>query len=318
MPSACEVTLHILVLGSAAGGGFPQWNCNDAVTRRVRAGDPDVLPRTQSSLAVSADGSRWVLLNASPDLRQQINDRLELQPGLSDAKRASPIRAVVLTNGDVDHVAGLLTLRESQPFAVYAHGRVLQLLAENSIFNVLNPEFVERREMPLDLGFALADRSGGELGLEVLAFAVPGKVPLWREGAGAPELGTRTGDALGLEIRATDGAQRFFYIPGCAALPFDLRARLRGAALVFFDGTLWRDDEMIAAGTGRKTGQRMGHMSCSGADGAMAAFEGLEVARKVFIHINNSNPLLVADSAERAQAAAQGWDIAHDGMEIRL
>jgi pyrroloquinoline quinone biosynthesis protein B len=310
--------LHILVLGSAAGGGFPQWNCNDAVTQRARAGDPQVLPRTQSSLAASADGQRWVLLNASPDLRQQINERDALQPGASDPKRASPIRAVVLTNGDVDHVAGLLTLRESQPFAVYAHRRVLQLLAENSIFNVLNPEFVERREMPLDLPFALAGRSGADLGLEVVAFAVPGKVPLWREGATAPDLGTRTGDTLGLEIRATQGAQRFFYIPGCAALPDDLRARLRDAPLVFFDGTLWRDDEMIAAGTGRKTGQRMGHMSCSGADGAMAAFEDLGVARKVFIHINNSNPLLVGDSGERAQATERGWETAYDGMEIRL
>ncbi len=310
--------LHVLVLGSAAGGGFPQWNSNDAVARRLRAGDPRVRPRTQSSLAVSADGRRWVLLNASPDLRQQINENRALQPGPSDPMRASPIGAVVLTNGDVDHVAGLLTLRESQPFAIYAHRRVLDVLAENSIFNVLNPNFVERREMPLDLPFTLADRNGESLGIEISAFAVPGKVPLWREDSSVPELAARNGDTLGLELRSADARSRFFYVPGCAALPDDLRTRLKGAPLVFFDGTLWRDDEMIAAGAGRKTGRRMGHMSCSGPDGTMAAFENLSVTRKIFIHINNTNPLLVEDSPQRAAAERQGWEIAHDGMEIRL
>jgi pyrroloquinoline quinone biosynthesis protein B len=143
---------------------------------------------------------------------------------------------------------------------------------------------------------------------------VPGKIALWLENSGAPGLGTAEGDTLGLEI--TDGLQSFFYIPGCAAMPADLAQRLKGASLVFFDGTLWRDDEMIAAGVGTKTGQRMGHMSCNGPQGVMAAFEDLQVRRKIFIHINNTNPLLAEDSAERRIAEAAGWEVAHDGMEI--
>ncbi|HEY2446150.1 MAG TPA: pyrroloquinoline quinone biosynthesis protein PqqB [Rhizomicrobium sp.] len=310
--------LHILVLGSAAGGGFPQWNANDEIARRARAGDPNCPFRTQSSLAVSADGRSWVLLNASPDLREQINARGQLQPRAEDAKRSSPIAGVVLTNADVDHVAGLLSLRESQPFALYAHARVLDVLAENGIFNVLNPAFVTRRGLPLEETIELCDTTGASLALRIGAFAVPGKVALWRENAASPSLGTRDGDTLGLEIRSGDSADALFYIPGCAAMTNELAARLRHAALVFFDGTLWRDDEMIVQGAGVKTGRRMGHMSCSGPEGSMAAFEALGVRRKLFIHINNTNPLLMADSSERVEAEARGWEIAHDGMEFEL
>jgi pyrroloquinoline quinone biosynthesis protein B len=309
--------LHILILGAAAGGGFPQWNSNDAVARRARAGDPNMRPRTQSSIAVSADEKHWVLFNASPDLRQQINERRPLQPSTDAPLRASPIAAVVLTNADVDHVAGLLNLRESQKFAVYGHARVLDVLARNSIFNVLNPEFVARRPMPLDTDLTLRDGDGKPLGIRVRAFTVPGKVALWLEDKGAQNFGTADGDTLGLEIRDEEGSS-FFYIPACAEMTPALAARLHGAALVFFDGTLWRDDEMIAAGVGTKTGTRMGHMSCEGEQGSIASFAALDVRRKIFIHINNTNPLLVADSSERALAEAAGWQIADDGMEIRL
>jgi pyrroloquinoline quinone biosynthesis protein B len=309
--------LHVLVLGAAAGGGFPQWNSNDQAARRVRAGDPLVRPLTQSSLAISADGANWVILNASPDLRQQINDRRQLHPDPSGPKRDSPIRAIVLTNADVDHVAGLLSLRESQPLALYAHERVLAVLARNSVFNVLNPNFVDRRSLPIDRPVVLSARDGTNLGLSVRAFQAPGKVALWLEDANAPGFGTMPGDTVGLEIGAPDSPS-FFYIPGCAEFPPELADRLRGAALVFFDGTLWRDDEMIAAGVGVKTGRRMGHMSCSGPDGVIAAFAGLGVARKIFIHINNTNPLLLADSPERVEAATEGWEVAYDGMELTL
>jgi pyrroloquinoline quinone biosynthesis protein B len=312
------MTLHVLVLGSAAGGGFPQWNGNDETSRRARVGDPKLPLRTQSSLALSADGRRWVLLNASPDLREQINARCQLHPLAEDAKRSSPIAAVVLTNADVDHVAGLLSLRENQPFALYAHRRVLDVLAENSIFNVLNPACVTRRGLPLDDPQGLCDASGAPLDLRVVAFTVPGKAPLWREDEAAPSWGTRIGDTIGLEIRSGDSADTLFYIPGCAAMTNELARRLDSTALVFFDGTLWRDDEMIALGVGAKTGLRMGHMSCSGPEGSMAAFETLEVRRKLFIHINNTNPLLIADSSERGEAEARGWEIAYDGMEIVL
>jgi pyrroloquinoline quinone biosynthesis protein B len=153
--------------------------------------------------------------------------------------------------------------------------------------------------------------------VRVTAFAVPGKVPLWREDETDTSLGTRDGDTIGLEVHA-DETTSMFYIPGCAAMSEALAARLRGAALVFFDGTLWRDDEMIVQGVGKKTGRRMGHMSCSGPDGSMAAFEALGAKRKIFLHINNTNPLLLPDSAERAEAEARGWEIAYDGMEISL
>lgn len=310
--------LHVLVLGAAAGGGFPQWNCSDAVNRRARANDSDVRSRTQSSIAVSADGRRWVVLNASPDLRQQINERPQLHPPADGPKRASPISAVVVTNADVDHVTGLLSLREGQPFALYGHERVLDVLGKNSIFNVLNPESVDRRPLPLDRPLALADRHGAPLGIEITAFPVPGKIALWLEEPTAPGFGSQTGDTIGLKLVSATGSGAVFYIPGCAGMPRDLADRLRRAALVFFDGTLWRDDEMIMAGVGAKTGLRMGHMSCTGPQGTIAAFYGLEVDRKVLIHLNNTNPLLIDDSPECAEAKAAGWEIAFDGMEIVL
>jgi pyrroloquinoline quinone biosynthesis protein B len=309
--------MKILVLGAAAGGGFPQWNSNDSTARRARGGDPFVPFQTQSSIAASADGKRWVLFNASPDLRQQINQTPDLHPAPDAPLRSSPIAAVVLTNADVDHVAGLLNLRESQPLALYAHPRVHEVLAGNSVFNVLNPEFVTRRPLALNVPSVLSDRAGVPLGISVRAFSVPGKIALWLEKVGAKDLGTAEGDTLGLEIWA-EGAPPIFYIPGCAAMPVELAERLRGAALVLFDGTLWHDDEMIRAGVGVKTGQRMGHMSCAGPAGAMVAFAPLGVKRKIFIHLNNTNPLLVSDSSERAVAGHAGWEIACDGMEIVL
>lgn len=243
--------------------------------------------------------------------------RPQLHPPADGPKRNSPIRAVVLTNADVDHVTGLLTLRESQPFCIYAHERVLGVLARNSIFNVLNPQFVDRRALPVGAWTDLAERDGTPLGIRVRAFTVPGKVALWLEDPTAPGFGTVEGDTIGLEVTASDSPS-LFYIPGCSEMPTELAERLRGAACVLFDGTLWRDDEMIVAGVGVKTGRRMGHMSCSGPDGVIAAFADLGIARKIFIHINNTNPLLLADSAERQEARARGWDIAFDGMELTL
>lgn len=310
--------MKIRVLGSAAGGGYPQWNCNHPNSARARSGDPAARQRTQSSLAVSADGERWVLFNASPDLRQQINDNDVLQPS-GQALRASPIRAVVLTNADVDHVAGLLNLRESQPLALYATERVQGVLGANSIFNVLNPAFVERRPIRLETITELHEQSGESLGIRVRPFAVPGKVALWLEDASAgANFGSVEEDTIALEILDADGNTAFFYIPGCAAMPAALADRLRGAPLVFFDGTLWVDDEMIRDGVGVKTGQRMGHMSVSGEAGTLAAFAGLDVARKVFIHINTTNPILLDDSAERAAVQAAGWEVSFDGMALEV
>jgi len=309
--------VQIRVLGSSAGGGFPQWNCNCANCRAVRAGAPGFSARTQSSLAVSADGENWLLLNASPDLRAQIAATPQLSPPHGAAARASPIKAVALTNGDVDHVAGLLTLREAQPFSLYASRRVLGALDANAIFDILAPDMVARIELPLDAAQPIRG-AGADLGLTIEAFAAPGKVALYLEDANAADFGTQVGDTLGLRVIDFATGKSFFYIPGCARVDESLAGRLRGAALVFFDGTLWHEDEMIEQGLMGKTGSRMGHVNMDGPDGSIASFASLGVARKIFVHINNSNPVLDAASRQRAAAVAAGWEIGWDGMEVTL
>ncbi|MBI1733380.1 MAG: pyrroloquinoline quinone biosynthesis protein PqqB [Gammaproteobacteria bacterium] len=309
--------MKIRVLGAAAGGGFPQWNCNHPNSRRARDGDPAAAPRTQSSITVSADGAHWFLFNASPDLRQQINANSILHP--KNSPRHSPIQGVVLTNADVDHVTGLLTLRESQPLVIYATGRVLGVLGANSIFNVLNPELVQRRPITLEQPFELGGPEGYRSGLTVKPFAVPGKVALWLEDATkGPNFGSVEEDTIALEVSGPAGGPRFYYIPGCAEMTSALAERIRGADLIFFDGTLWVDDEMIRDGVGIKTGKRMGHLSVSGEDGTMAALRELGIKRRIFIHINTTNPILLDDSAERKAVNEAGWEVAYDGMAINL
>ena len=307
--------VRAVVLGSAAGGGFPQWNSNAPACGRARRGDPAARARSQASLAVSSNDKDWVVLNASPDLRVQIEATSQLHP--RKGLRSSPITGVVLTGGDVDAVAGLLHLRERHRFDVYAPLRILAIIAANPIFDVLAPEFVRRVELPLDERMELAGASGAS-GLTVAAFAVPGKVPLYLEAVGQDPVLSEEGDAVGLEIIESATGKSFFFVPGCAAMSDQLLRRIAGSALVFFDGTLWRDDEMVRLGVGSKTGRRMGHMSMSGEDGTIAAFRDLGVSRRIFIHINNSNPVLLDDSPERQIANASGWEIAYDGMEVTL
>ena len=299
--------MKVAVLGSAAGGGFPQWNSNAAGCQRARAGDPSAPPRTQACLAVSSDGDLWYLINASPDLREQIGRSAFLHP--RTGLRSSPIAGVVLTGGDVDAIAGLLNLRERQPLTLLATTKTLAILAANPIFDVLSAQVVSRQTVRLGDPVSL----GPDLTLEL--FAVPGKVPLYLETDGTPaiEIGETT-----VAAAITHGQRTLVYVPGCAAMTDDLAQRVSQADLVFFDGTLWRDDEMIVQGVGSKTGLRMGHMSLCGPAGTLAAFENLPVKRKILIHLNNSNPVLLADSAERAQVQAQGWEVAFDGMEIML
>ena len=303
-----DCPLRIVVLGAAAGGGFPQWNANNDACRRARAGDLAARPRTQCSIAVSGDGESWIVVNASPDLRQQIEARPILQPrhGLRD----TPIAGVILTGGEVDAVAGLLHLRESQRFTLFATGRVHEALRANPIFDALSPAFVKRQSVDLDQPFDLPGGVVAEL------FSVPGKVALYLERDGT-DLSGEAEDTVGLRLSGRTGPACYF-IPGCAHLPADVAHRLRGSGLVFFDGTLWTDDEMIREGSGSKTGRRMGHMSVADPRGTIEAFSDLDVRRKVFIHINNSNPILLDDSPERAIAAQAGWEVAYDGMEIVL
>lgn len=308
--------MRIIVLGAAAGGGFPQWNCSCAGCRRARGNEGAVRPRTQASVAVSADGEHWALLNASPDLPYQLRENTMLHPDGSGI-RHSPLSAVVISGGDVDCLAGLLSLRESQPLALYAGSLVHEIIDSNQIFRVLNRDLVKFLHLEAGAAEELRDAAGTPLGLGVEIFPVAGKIPLYQETSDDIRQLTSANAVIGLTIRAP-GGKKMVYIPGCAAVDDELRRRIEGADVLFFDGTLWQDDEMIRAGTGTKTGTRMGHMSISGADGSMAALDGVPVGRKIFIHINNTNPILCEDSAQAAAVRAAGWEIAYDGMELNL
>lgn len=293
--------MRIIVLGAAAGGGLPQWNCGCANCRAARAGRIPSL--SQSSVAVSADGRDWAILNASPDIRTQMAATPALHP---TGPRDMPMRAVLLTNGDIDHVAGLLTLRESQPFDLFATEAIHDALAANPMLTALRADLVRRRKVTLDRPTDLLP------GLTATLFAVPGKVPLYQEGD-IVETGLMGEATVGVELAAN--GKRGLYIPGCAAMPEWLKDRIAGADALLFDGTLWQDDEMIRMGLGRKTGHRMGHMA---AGDSIAALADVSVGRRIFVHMNNSNPLTDPDSAEAAQARRQGWQIGRDGMEITL
>ncbi len=313
------MTMKVLVLGSAAGGGFPQWNCNCSNSAEARKNPKRAKPRTQSSIAVSVDdGKNWFLFNASPDLRQQINDNSALQP--NNGIRHSPILGVFITNGDIDHIAGLLNLRESHPLSIYATKKVLSILKSNSVFEVLNHEFVERREVTLNESILLKDKDNNSTGIEVEVFSVPGKIALFLEDKNkGNNFGTDPEDTVGLKIIDVKTKKYFFYIPGCADMTDDLKNKIKGAPMVLFDGTLWTDDEMLKTKVGvQKTGQRMGHMSMFGEKGTIEIFKNLDVKKKYFIHINTNNPALLEDSVERKKINEEGWEVSYDGMEINL
>jgi pyrroloquinoline quinone biosynthesis protein B len=294
-----------LVLGSSAGGGLPQWNCGCANCNAARASGSKIRPQTQSSLAVSVDGLNWTVLNASPDMRTQLAQNPVMHP---ISLRGSPIRNVVLTNGDIDHIAGLLVLRERHAFTIFATPHIAALLRENSVFCVLDPELVIVREVELASPFEL------QPGLTAELVAVPGKEPLYKE-AGLVQTDIEGENTVGVRLEAE--SREIWYIPGCAGMPAPLAERLAGADLIFFDGTVFDDDEMITSGTGLKTGRRMGHMPMNGPNGSIAAFADIDVRRKVYIHINNTNPVWDACSPQRHAVEQAGWEIAMDGAEFR-
>jgi pyrroloquinoline quinone biosynthesis protein B len=284
----------------------PQWNCGCANCRAARAGDDGVAPRSQESVAVTADGVSWALLNASPDVREQLAAAPPLRPR---TRRDSPIAAVILTSGELDHTLGLLTLRESQPLAVYATGAVMDgFLRGNALYGGLERWHAWRR---LALGRAedVRDAAGRTTGLAVEARAVPGKVPRHLEGRRAPHVE----DVVALRI--TDGDGRVLaYCPGAARVDDGVRAALAGADCIFFDGTFWSSDELARAGVGTRPAESMAHAPLAGADGSLAALEDLGARRRVLIHLNNTNPLLRRDAPERGEL--RGWEIADDGMEL--
>ena len=245
------------------------------------------------------------MVGASPDLRQQILQTPRLWPGAG--VRHSPIVGVVLLGGDVDAVAGLLTLRERQPFTVYGAPEVLELLRTDRIFGVLDPGLVRLRSMPVGEPIECG------AGLRLTLMEMPGKVPLYLESVGAttPEPGPNHAACLEANGR------RAIVAPACAEITGQVRQQLDEADVVFFDGTLFTDDEMIAAGLGEKTGRRMGHVPVSGPGGTLEGLAGLH-GRRILLHINNSNPMLLAGSPERLEVEAAGFEVAYDGMEVRL
>jgi len=295
--------VRIRVLGAAAGGGFPQWNCGCPNCEAVRRGDPAFRAATQDSLAVSADGDSWLLLNASPDIRAQIHAFPGLHPR---AARHSPIAGIVLTNGDLDHILGLFSLRESTPLVLYATDAVRAGLGENVILRTLQrfPEQLTLRRLVLG-------RPVQANGLEIEAFAAPGKRPVHLERVSAPT----PEDNIGLVIRDAAGGS-MAYIPGVAAQGGDGHARLAGVDTIFFDGTFWASDELVRLGLSKARAEDMAHWPVGGAAGSLAVLAGLP-GRKILTHVNNTNPILRADSPERRAVLAAGVEIAFDGMELK-
>ncbi len=297
--------MKALILGAAAGGGFPQWNCRCAVCALYWAGDRRARRRTQSSVAISRDGSSWTLLNASPDIGAQIAATPALWP--SGKGRHSPIVSVVLTNADVDHVAGLLSLRERQMFDLIALPAVHEALAMNPIFDVIS----SAKPIKAVPGETLQTRDG----LTIEIFPVPGKAPLYLE-ADDPKIGSESGETAGVLVR--DGNRTLAYVPGCAELSPGVLERIADVDALLFDGTVFTDDEMIRAGVGEKSGRRMGHVPMTGAGGSLEVLSGLPVRRKIYVHINNTNPVLIDGSPERLEVERSGLEVAYDGMEVEL
>jgi len=297
--------MKIIVLGGGAGGGFPQWNAASANNARAFAGDPATPRLTQCSLAVSANGDDWLLLNASPDIRQQIIATAELHP--AGELRSSPIKAIVIGNADVDAVAGLLTLRERTAFAVWSTRYVQRVIAANPIFGVLDRSLVR---------FQTATGAFEPLpGLKCRAFPAPGKPPLYLEDVEG--IGLAEGASIGLRI-ADPAGKAIAFLPSCAEVTRDVLHAIDGVDALFFDGTMYTDDEMIRTGEGPKTARRMGHVAMTGPGGAIEALGEVKATNRYFIHINNSNPVLNRDSVERKAIEEASWHVAEDGMRIEV
>jgi pyrroloquinoline quinone biosynthesis protein B len=300
--------MKIIVLGAAAGGGFPQWNAASANNSKAFAGHPDCPRLTQCSLAVSANGEDWLLLNASPDIRQQIIATPELHP--RGGVRNSPIKAVLLSNADVDAFGGLLILRERQPFDLWATAYVLDALSRNPIFNVLASDMVRRRQIPMGAAFSPIPNVAAH------AYDLAGKPPLYLEAEQGLE--PRPGANAAVYLRDTANAGTVAFVPSCAKVTPAVE-RVATANAIFFDGTMYADDEMVRSGEGAKTSRRMGHLPMSGEDGSVERLARHRAGlQNYFIHINNSNPVLNRTSPERKTIEDAGWRIAEDGMRIEL
>lgn len=247
-----------------------------------------------------------MVLNASPDIRMQFTNNPALHP---KSVRDTPVSAVVVTNGDIDHIAGLLVLREKTGFDLYATGDILSIFASNAVFGVLDPAHVTQNCIQVGTAFVPAKD------LTITPYHVPGKVPLFQE-AGEVDTAMISENTIGLEITA--GGKTLQYVPGCAMITSEIKERFATSDHVLFDGTVWENEEMKKTATGVKTGLRMGHIPLSGPQGSLAQLADVTGPSKTYIHINNTNPIWNPTSSERQEVLDAGWNIAHDGMEIDL
>jgi pyrroloquinoline quinone biosynthesis protein B len=298
--------VRVRILGSAAGGGFPQWNCRCPTCQAARAGD-GARPRTQSSIAVRGAEGPWLLANASPDLRQQL-EGLGAEP--ADGVRMAPVAGVLLTDAEIDHTAGLLLLRESStPIRVYGSEPVRRALTEGyPVLRILEGySGVEWRTLDPGGSVALDGTS-----LEVASFAAGGDAPRYLAASGADV------EATGLVFRDTVTGGVLTYVPGLAELDEDVLARFAASDVVLVDGTFWRDDELARLGISERTAGQMGHVPLSGPGGSLDALAALERPRAILVHINNTNPVLLEHSPERDAVRRAGVEVADDGLEIEL
>jgi pyrroloquinoline quinone biosynthesis protein B len=298
--------VRVRVLGAAAGGGYPQWNCHCAVCDAARAG-VRARPRTQSSLAIRGDDGPWFLVNASPDLRQQLET---LEPQRVDAVRAPPIAGVLLTDAEIDHTAGLLLLRESAtPLRILGDAGVERALRDGYPVLPMLEHYCGAEWQTLERG-RMQPLEGSSLAVE--PFAAGGDAPRYLDGSDL-EL-----EASGfvLRDRATGGVVT--YSPGLARLDDGVVNRFAASDLVLVDGTFWRDDELARLGISDRSARNMGHVPLSGPGGTLEVLAGLERPRKVLVHINNTNPILLEDSAEREEVMRAGVEVAYDGLEVEL
>ena len=309
--------MHIKILGSAAGGGFPQWNCNCHHCKSYRAGTFHGSSRSQTQVAVSEDGGAWFLVNASPDLRTQIEATPALHP--RDGGRHSPIHGVLLTGGDIDQIAGLLSLRELQIFRIYCTpsvGRILQ--EDNSMLAMLNrvPNQVTWTEVSSQGEFSLLTLAGQDSGIGCETFSLTARYPAYVSAERRASL-SQDEAQLGLVVASSSG-RRFAYLPAVGAVDDSLLQRLEQADVLLFDGTFWSDDELIRVQGGGSTAREMGHMPVSGDEGSLRKLADLRGPRKIFVHVNNTNPMLDESGPEYREARAAGWEVAQDGWHIDL
>lgn len=307
--------MKIQVLGSAAGGGFPQWNCNCSNCKGFRDGTIDAKSRTQSSIAISNGNSDWILFNASPDIRAQLADFAPMQPARTI--RDTGIAAVVLMDCQIDHSTGLLMLREGCPFDVWCTDMVKQdLSAGFPIFTMLEHwnGGLNWHQIPSSTEQENQFQIEKVPGIRLTAVPLTSSAPPYSPHRNDPHVG----DNIGMFIEDQNNGTSLFYAPGLGEIEEHLRPYMEQADCLLVDGTLWSDDEMMRAGVGTKTGQDMGHLAQSGPGGMIEYLDTLEKPRKILIHINNTNPILIEDSAERAELAQHGIEVSWDGMSIDL